>query len=172
MEQTTVHPSPLVRGFRWLSRMGLLVPILCGLALMSLAFMSVYTDPGFRAPSEVNAGAVDTFPVAEPRFFEEHRFWVVKLPSGDVLGLYDRDPLTGCTVPWQRNYELMGRTGWFRDACSASTYDLQGACFNGPCTIGLNRMKTEIVDGNIIVYLREQGSRGPARSEYIEPITP
>jgi nitrite reductase/ring-hydroxylating ferredoxin subunit len=104
-------------------------------------------------------------------FFEEERFWVLKQPSGEIIALYDRDPLTGCTVPWDPNRELLGKTGWFHDACSQSVYDLTGACFSGPCEIGLNRLNVREVDGAVIVDMSD-GGRGALRSENGEPLNP
>ena len=172
MNEGTAGRSVAVRGIRWVWAMGLGVPILLGLVLVGLALMAVYTDPGYRAPKEINAGSLAAFPASAPKFYEDQRFWLVKLPSGEAIALYDRDPISGCTVPWNPNLEFMGRKGWFHDACSPSLYDLQGACFDGPCEIGLNRLRTEIVDGEIVVYLREAGDHGPLRSDNGEPLTP
>ena len=65
---------------------------------------------------------------------------VVKLAEGEIIALYDRDPITGCTLEWKPSLVVLGTKGWFRDACSDSTYDLSGSCFFGPCQIGLNRL--------------------------------
>ena len=164
MSEGAVRQSAAGRGFRWVWAMGLGVPILGGLVIVALVMMSLYTGGVYQAPVTIDAGNAAAFPVSAPKFFEAQRFWAVKLPSGEILGLYDRDPITGCTVPWDAKYVLNGKAGWFRDACSDSTYDLQGACFSGPCQVGLNRMKVQVENGDIVVYLREQGVRGPARS--------
>jgi hypothetical protein len=87
------------------------------------------------------------------------------------VALYDRDPATGCALPWGGGYEFMGRSGWFRDACSGSIYDLTGACFGGPCSVGLNRLNVEIVEGELIVDPRD-GPHGAFKSENGEPVNP
>jgi hypothetical protein len=169
--------SPFGRGWRWLNRFGLAIPLIIGLFLVFLVAITAIS-PRYQSPSETNAGSPDDYAVAEPKFFEEERFWLVHLPegetgspSGEFVALYDRDPITGCTVPWDPNFRILGRTGWFHDACSESVYDLSGACFSGPCEVGLNYLDLEIVDGEIIVDPRS-GTHGVLRSENGEPVNP
>lgn len=163
--------NPLSRSWRWLMKMGLAVPLIGGAVLALLAVIT-WISPRYEAPQEVDVGVKSDYAIGLPKFYEAERFWVSHLPSGEIIALYDRDPITGCTVPWDKNYEFMGATGWFRDACSKSTYDLAGNCFNGQCQIGLNRLDVrENDEGHIIVDMRT-GTAGTPRKDNGDPVTP
>jgi len=170
MTTDTDHISPFGRGWRWLNRFGLLVPLAIGAALVALVVITV-ASPRYHSPTEVNAGSPDDYAVAEPRYFEEQRFWLVHLPDGEFVALYDRDPATGCGLPFGFGFEHMGSTGWFRDACGGSIYDLTGACFGGPCTVGLNRLNVSMIDGEIIVDPRD-GPHGAFKADNGDPVNP
>ena len=170
MTTDTEHISPFGRGWRWLSRFGLLAPLAIGAALIALVAITV-ASPRYHSPTEVNAGSPDDYAVAQPRYFEEQRFWLVHLPDGEFVALYNRDPATGCGLPFGFGFEHMGATGWFRDACSGSIYDLTGACFGGPCNVGLNRLSISLVDGEIIVDPAD-GPHGAFRSDNGDPVNP
>lgn len=170
MTADTQRLNPAVRGWRWLLKMGLAIPIICGLAIAALAFITIIS-PRFIATRTVDIGPASDYTVGVPRYYESDRFWVVKLPDGEILALYDRDPNTGCTVPWDPDYEMLGVTGWFRDACSRSVYDLQGACFFGPCVIGLNRLQVnQETDGTYVVNMNS-GDAGPIRTPGATPLS-
>jgi len=170
MTTDTERISPFGRGWRWLNRFGLLVPLVIGALLVALVAITL-ASPRYSSPTEVNAGSPDEYDVARPSYFKEERFWLVHLPSGEFVALYDRDPATGCSLPWGSGFEHMGVKGWFRDACSGSIYDLTGACFGGPCNVGLNRLNVSTVDGEIIVDPRD-GPHGEFRSDNDDPVNP
>jgi nitrite reductase/ring-hydroxylating ferredoxin subunit len=170
MTTDTERLSAPRRGLRWLWSAGLAVPIILGAALVVIVAIT-FVSPRYITPREVRAGSVTEYTVGQPRYFEEQRFWLVQLPDGEFVALYDRDPITGCALPWGIGFEHMGRTGWFRDACSGAIYDLTGACFGGPCEIGLNRLNVRIEDGEIIVNPRN-GPHGQLRSENGIPVNP
>ncbi len=170
MTTDTERISPLGRGWRWLNRFGLLVPLAIGAALVALVAITI-VSPRFQSPTAVNAGSPDDYAVLEPSYFEEQRFWLVRLPDGEFVALYDRDPASGCGLPYGFGFEYLGVTGWFRDSCSGSTYDLTGACFGGPCQVGLNRLNVTMVDGEIIVDPAD-GPHGAFRSDNGDPINP
>ena len=170
MTTDTKRISPLGRGWRWLNRFGLLAPLLIGGALVVLVVITI-VSPRFFSPTEINVGSPDDYGIAEPSYFKEQRFWLVKLPDGEFVALYDRDPATGCGLPFGFGFEHMGVTGWFRDACSGSIYDLTGACFGGPCNVGLNRLDVSMVDGEIIVDPRD-GPHGAFKSDNGDPVNP
>lgn len=170
MATDTQQLSPLTRGWRWLWKMGLAIPIIAGIVLALLAVMTL-VSPRYKAPREVNVGATADYAYGEPLFFEDERFWVSKLPSGEIIALYDRDPITGCTVPWDPNRVALGLTGWFHDACSSSIYDLSGACFVGSCEIGLNRLDAREENGEVIVDMRS-GTAGALRDDDATPLVP
>lgn len=170
MATDTGRFSTFGRGWRWLNRFGLLVPLAIGAFLVALVTITALS-PRFHSPTEVNAGSPEEYDVAQPRYFEEQRFWLVLLPDGEFVALYDRDPATGCSLPWGSGFEHMGVKGWFRDACSGSIYDLTGACFGGPCNVGLNRLNVSVVDEEIIVDPRD-GPRGHFKTENVDPVNP
>ena len=177
MATETNQLSHFGRSFRWLNRFGLLIPLVIGLFLVALVSITL-VSPRYHSPQVVNAGAPAEYAVGEPHFFEDQRFWLVRLPAGEADGpdgefvaLYDRDPATGCTLPFGVGLEHMGVTGWFRDACSGSIYDLPGACFGGPCYVGLNRLNVSIVAGEIMIDPRD-GPGGQLAINNGEPVNP
>ncbi len=82
----------------------------------------------------------------------EGRFYLVR-SSGDeeFIVLSWVSPHRGCTVPWRDNFEFNGRTGWFRDPCSSSTFDREGGRVFGPAPRDMDRYPVSIVDGDVIV---------------------
>ncbi len=66
----------------------------------------------------------------------------------------------------------MGKKGWFRDACSGSTYDLTGACFDGPCDYGLNTLDLRIDDNQHVIVDLRQGHHGILRTDNGDPVNP
>jgi hypothetical protein len=172
MTTQTDQINPAARGWRWLMSMGLAVPLLGGFAIAIFALIT-FVSPSYHATRETNVGQESEYAIGAPIYFESERFWVVRLAPGEVIALYDRDPITGCTVPWNPNLQVLGTSGWFRDACSDSTYDLAGNCFYGPCQIGLNRLAvtTDASTGELIVNQRD-GGRGALRDDAAKPVTP
>jgi nitrite reductase/ring-hydroxylating ferredoxin subunit len=170
MTAHTERMSPFGRGWRWLNRFGLAVPLIIGLVLVVIVAITAIS-PRYHTPGKVDAGSPDQYAIGEPHYFEEQRFWLVHLPSDEFVALYDRDPATGCSLPWGSGYEFMGKTGWFRDACSGSIYDLTGACFGGPCNVGLNRLNVTLVDDELIVDPRD-GPHGAFKSDNGDPVNP
>lgn len=170
MTAQSQHVSPFSRGWRWLNRFGLAVPLIIGAALVVLVAITAIS-PHYHSPTTVNAGSPDKYAVAVPESFQEQRFWLVRLPSDEFVALYDRDPATGCSLTWGAGYEFMGNTGWFRDACSGSIYDLTGSCFGGPCGVGLNQLNVTLVDGELIIDPND-GPHGAFRSDNGDPVNP
>ncbi len=160
------------RGWNWLMAMGIGVPLIAGVVLLLLALMT-YVSPGYHASRQTDVGLASDYSFGLPKYYETERFWVVKQPSGEIIALYDRDPISGCTVPWKSDLTVLGKTGWFRDACSDATYDLSGGCFFGPCQIGLNRINvTTNADGHVIVDMSKDGGHGALRDDSAVPIVP
>lgn len=158
------------RGLNWWWRLGLGAPLLAGLVIAIGAAVS-YLGAGYEPPNQVTAGRVDEFGVLAPRLFEQEEYWLVRQPSGEFLALYARDPVSRCIVGWRPDYTFMGRTGWFRDSCRGSTYDLVGRCFAGPCPRGLDRFTIEIQDGKVVVNLKSPIT-GPAADSQATPVNP
>ena len=163
--------SPM-RGVRWLSSMGLLAPLVVGLGLLILVGMTLVSNL-YEAPQVITAGNVDEFTFGEPVQFEDEDFWLTKQPDGSFLALYERDPVSGCTLGFDGGHQLLGNRGWFRDACTGSTYDLVGGCFDGPCEVGLNRYELKIENNEVIVDpMPDKGTHGPLRTENGDPVNP
>jgi hypothetical protein len=159
------------RGWRWLMAMGIGVPLIAGLAIILLAAIT-YLSPNYHATRQTDVGQPSNYAIGAPVYYETQRFWVVKITEGQIIALYDRDPISGCTVPWNKDLQVLGAKGWFRDACSDSTYDLSGSCFFGPCQIGLNRLAVSTAaNGDIIVDMTD-GGRGALRDDAARPIVP
>lgn len=150
MTAQTERISPLGRGWRWLNRFGLAVPLIIG-AVLAIMVAITAISPRYHAPNVVNAGSTDDYEIGAPHFFDEQNFWLVHLPGGEFVALYDRDPGSGCSLSFGSRLEHMGRTGWFRDACSGSIYDIAGTCFGGPCDLNLNRLSVTLVDSDVMV---------------------
>jgi nitrite reductase/ring-hydroxylating ferredoxin subunit len=164
------HLPILTRGWRRLSALGLAIPLTIGLALVVLVAMTLVSD-GYKAPQVLDAGAVEDYDIGVPHEFEHDDFWLVRTAPQEFVAIYDRDPVSGCALVWGPGYQALGRTGWFRDACTTSTYDLTGACFDGPCGIGLNTYDIKIENGRVTVDPRH-GSRGLLRQENGDPVNP
>jgi hypothetical protein len=162
--------NPFARGWQILSGLGLAIPLSVGAALVVLVLITLASNM-YDAPEDVNAGSPDDFAVLEPHQFADEEFWLVNLGNGEFVALYDRDPVSGCALVWGPSYKFMGATGWFRDSCTGSTYDLTGGCFDGPCEIGLNRMGVTTQNGEIIVD-PQGGTRGILRTENGDPVNP
>ncbi len=162
--------TPFARGWRWLSSMGLAIPLTVGAALVVLVLITLASNM-YEAPKSLNVGRVTDYRAGEPVAFENDDFWLVRVRGEEFAAIYDRDPISGCSLVWGSAYELMGATGWFRDPCTGSTYDLTGACFDGPCEIGLNTYDLKVENGEVVVDPRH-GSRGMLRSQNGDPVNP
>ena len=172
MTTQTEHIHPALRGWRWLMSMGIAVPLIGGAAIVLFAVIT-FVSPNYHATREKDVGPESDYTIGAPIFFKTERFWVVKIAKGEVIALYDRDPISGCTIQWGPRLELLGVHGWFRDSCSDSMYDISGACFDGPCKIGLNRLPvtTDSTNGNLIVNMVD-GGRGALRDDAAQPLSP
>ena len=172
MTTQTEHINPALRGWRWLMSIGVAVPLVAGAAIVLFAVIT-WASPNYHATRSKDVGKVTDYSIGAPIFFESDRFWVVRIAENEVIALYDRDPITGCTVPWNPSLTALGTRGWFRDACSDSTYDLSGACFDGPCKIGLNRLQvnTDATTSDLVVDMVD-GGRGALRDDAAQPVSP
>jgi nitrite reductase/ring-hydroxylating ferredoxin subunit len=149
----------------WPWRFGLGVPLLLGLILAFAVAIAWLTGSGYEPPAELEAGPAADFAIGEPKLFEEDDVWVVRLPEGEFVALYDRGVESGCPLQWRREFEFMSRRGWFVDACTGSAYDLTGRCASEACNDAvLDRFAVQIEDGNVIVEL-DQVLRVPAASQ-------
>jgi hypothetical protein len=150
----------------------LAVPLILGGVLAMAVAMALLTGSGaYEPPQLVSAGSLLNYKPGVPFYVYEERVWVVRLPETDeMLALYDVDPLSNCAVPYRPDYTYLGRSGWFRDACRGSTYDLAGRCFGGPCEQGLSRFRVFLQVTEVIVDLKDLRA-GPPRDTSLTPIT-
>jgi hypothetical protein len=158
-------------GWRWLLAIGVAVPLLLGLVLASAIAISWVTGNEYTPPAELEAGAVVDSTIGDPKLFEEDDVWVVRLAGGEFLALYDRGIESGCPLQWRREFEFMGRSGWFVDACTGSAYDLTGRCFSDACRgRSLSRFRV-IADGDhVTVGLRVPNDAPPDTDA--QPVNP
>ncbi|HET9475865.1 MAG TPA: hypothetical protein VFP63_00080 [Dehalococcoidia bacterium] len=146
------NPAPYQRPH--LSRRGLLVIALplAFAALMAVVIAFAWpAGPKVKPAIWLDAGAEGDLRVSEPVRIVEGRFWLVKLQSGEILALYQRDPRNGCTIPWRPDFDFGGKRGWFRDPCHGSTYDIDGTRAFGPSPRSMDRYRVDIRGGQIFV---------------------
>jgi hypothetical protein len=142
-----------------------------GVVLIALVLMSFTREP-YHPPRLVTAGTISQYDPGEPKLFENEKIWVVRLPQRDIMmALYGADPVSRCLATWDPSYTFLGVTGWFRDTCRGSTYDLEGRCFDGPCTQGLGRFKVLLQQADVIVSLTDL-EPGPPRDDAAQPLKP
>jgi hypothetical protein len=164
--QTFFRPA-----WRRLSTLGIAIPILMGAVLVLLVLMSFTRHP-YKPPELVTAGTLHQYQPGEPKLFEAEKIWMVRMPKTDeMLAIYGADPVSHCLATWDSAWRFRGITGWFRDTCRGSTYDLAGNCFAGPCGRGLSRFKVTLQQADVIVSLTEL-SQGSPRDDSAEPIAP
>jgi hypothetical protein len=158
-------------AWRRLSTLGIAIPLLMGVVLVALVLMS-FTRDAYTPPKLVTAGTISQYEPGEPKLFEAEKIWMVRLPKTDkMLALYGADPVSRCLATWDSAWQFRGITGWFRDTCRGSTYDLAGHCFAGPCEQGLGRFKVTLQQADVIVALTDL-EPGPPRDEAAAPLAP
>ena len=142
----TANPSP-PRRWRFSRRV---VP-LAFLAAATVAAVAVALALVWPSPDGdlVNVGQARSLETEIP---ERHDgFYVVKLPSGEVIALSRVDPRLGCAIPFRPDFEFNGVTGWFRNPCYGQTYDLAGVCHPGPCVRNMDRFEVHVRGGGSVV---------------------
>jgi len=123
-----------------------------GAGLLALLGESVATLLGFLSPrleagtfgTRIMAGRVDDFPVGSVTYFEEGRFYIVRLASG-FLALYRRCTHLGCVVPW---IEAEKR---FNCPCHSSIFNEKGEVIGGPAPRPLDLFRVDIEEGRVWV---------------------
>lgn len=138
-------------------RRGLRIAVLLFAALMLMIVAIAFAWPtgsNVDNASWFTAGDASDFAVNVPVRFPEHRFWLVRLESGQFLALWQRSPYRGCTVPWRPDFEFMGKKGWFRDPCHSATFAIDGTLVFGPSPRGMDRFPVRVDDGIVRVDVR------------------
>lgn len=92
--------------------------------------------------------------------------FLVHDPADGFLALYNRDPHLGCRTMWIEADERpwVGVDQRFVTPCHGEQYMRTGECIAGPCPRGLDRFRVQVVDGQVIVDVR-QLMAGPPREE-------
>jgi len=152
VQRASIPQRPAAAGHgRWrrLAFAVLLLATVSALAAVAAALLLSGGSKEKRQGGLFDAGPADGFEVNQPVRFPD--FWLVRRGEEEFLALSQRDPQSGCTVPWRPEFEYRGWKGWFRDPCHGGTYDLAGRCFTGPCPRGLDRFPVTVRDGHVFV---------------------
>jgi hypothetical protein len=158
-------------GWRWLVAIAA-VPLLLGIILALGVGISWLTGSEYEPPDELEGGSSAAYKVGLPKLFEEEDVWVVPLPGGDFLALYDRGTESACPLQWSPRHRFQDATGWFVDACTGSVYDLTGRCFSEGCRgDALSRFAVAVSSGSVVVDLREL-DRSPPPDASAGPVNP
>ena len=163
--------SRLANRLSWPWRIGLGVPLLAGVVLSVGALISLASG-GYEHPKTLDAGPADQFTLGAPKLFDEENVWVVWLAQSEFAALYDRGLESKCPLQWRREFEFMGRAGWFEDTCNGYVYDLAGRCFSDACRGALlDRFNVAVNGGSVEVDLRALQSPAPVDPK-ATPVTP
>lgn len=94
----------------------------------------------------VQAGTIDDYPVGTVKKVSAGKFYLSRLPSGELTALYWKCVHLGCTVPWE---EAEGR---FHCPCHNSVYLPDGQNVSGPAPRPLDIMEVTVdAEGKISV---------------------
>ena len=157
-------------GWRWLWGAGLGFPLLLGLVLIAGILIS-FSRSQYEPPKLFSVGQAARYQVNSPIYFEDERFWLVLKADSEFIALSDVDPTSRCSTPWSPNFEFNGRKGWFRDACRGSLYDVEGRCFDGPCTRNMDQFGILLQRTEVIVNFTET-TLGAPPDFTLEPVNP
>jgi Rieske Fe-S protein len=144
------------------SARGLGALLAVGLAALSFFVLGAIflwpRDPDLVPLNVVNGGQIDDLELRTPTLVQEEGLpviWLVRLDETRVIALIGVDTARGCTVPWRPSTTFDGQTGWFRDPCTGSVYDIEGNCYYGPCPRGLDRYPVEMRGQRINIQASE-----------------
>ena len=142
--------------------------LILGAALLSvvgvLGALVAFSWPDDPAPPRyewVDLGQASSVPDNEPVHNQEHRLYLVRTQSGEVLALSRRSTHLGsthlgCTVVWRPDREFNDHKGWFGDPCGGSLWTLGGERAFGPAPRDMDRYPLAIVNGEVIVDVRNR----------------
>lgn len=111
---------------------------------LALAYMQPRLAEG-EFGSTIAAGAVDDFPPGSVTHIPNGRSYVVRLPDGGFLAVYQRCTHLGCNVPWDQTANA------FICPCHSSRFDNQGALLNPPAPRPLDLFSVTIADGMVTI---------------------
>lgn len=95
--------------------------------------------------SLITAGAVDDFPPNSVTHITNGRFYLVRVPEGGFLAVYQRCTHLGCTVPWDQS------AGQFICPCHNSRFDQAGSVQNPPAPRALDLFPVLVEEGLVKV---------------------
>ena len=158
MNHTPVSkPLPILREWTFPKRGLAIALLLLGFA----ALFGVALDAAWpTTTSVVSAGSVSDLKTNTP-VHNSRGFYAVKLADGDIIALSDQDPhgyfarFLGtpytCEIQWRPDFKFDGKTGWFRDNCTGSTFTLNGTKVFGPSPRSMDRYTVTVQDSRVLV---------------------
>ena len=163
-------PSPILREWTFPRRGLLIALVLVGMLAVGGAALTTAWPTGVHVDQIEHAhwvrlAGVDELEVDHPVRKIEQRLWLVKLRDGSAIALSQKSTHLGCTVPWREEFVFDGKTGWFRDPCSGTTWDINGFKVFGPAPRGLDQYPVRSVNGNVEVNVNPQAIIQNAPSE-------
>ncbi|HZQ37249.1 MAG TPA: Rieske 2Fe-2S domain-containing protein [Dehalococcoidia bacterium] len=158
--QVTLKRRQVLRG-------GVFASLLGFIALSVGSFVNFFNPrhvTGFGGVVKVPASSVPK-PGQDPNKIFAMKGYVVNLKPGEggfqstpgsakggILGLYQKCPHLGCTVPWRPDFTFEGSTGWFRCPCHGSTYTKGGLRVFGPAPRSMDTFDVTVNgDGSLTV---------------------
>jgi Rieske Fe-S protein len=93
---------------------------------------------------KLHLGPADGFESGTATYFPEGRLYLANA-KGDLFALSQKCPHLGCQVPFCES------SGRFECPCHGSVFDLGGEWITGPSPRGMDRYRTEVKGGVIVV---------------------
>ena len=109
----------------------------------------------------------------ESPFGQAYGVWLVRHPDDTVSAFFDRDPHTGCVVPWRPDYvwqpaNIQEVVGAFKEGCGGWVYLRTGEAVFGAPPRGLDGFPVTI-DANTVVVDLTRVRLGQCRSDSAPP---
>ena len=148
------HPSPRPRKWTFPKRgLAIMLVFLGVLAMFGAALTTLWSGS-----TTVWAARADELRSNTP-VHNSHGFYVVLLPSGEVIALVEKDshdyPTSDvCPIEWRTDFVFESKTGWFRGECSGSTFSIDGSKAFGPSPRSMDRYAVEVKNGDVLVDTR------------------
>ena len=124
---------------------------------MALAYMQPRLAEG-EFGGQISAGMADDFPPGSVSHIPNGRFYLIRLPDGGFLALYQRCTHLGCNVPWNQT------EGAFICPCHNSQFTQYGELVNPRAPRPLDLCSISIEDGQVIVETSQ-----PIQRQHFEP---
>lgn len=139
---------------RWFLRIAVLGSLAAAFAQATGCFVHFYLPTRVGTfGGQVLAGKPEDFPLGEPKYIRDGKFYVSRVPDG-LLALYQKCPHLGCVVPWKSgdpSEDPIQANGRFNCPCHGSIYDRYGVLKAGPAPRPMDIMAVTIENGNVVV---------------------